>query len=89
MHSSRVFGLVAIKGEIDVFRSLAKHRLERDDEYKDLDFLLQNGGEDWLFNNLMTGPTHGINDNSIVSRIEKFGSNKRKRMSPPCITLVI
>lgn len=84
MSTSPVFGLVEIKGNPEEFKGLAKHWLERDQEFKDLEFLLEHGGEDWLFNNLMTGPTHGINPSSIVERASRFGSNKRKKMTSPC-----
>ena len=79
-----MFGLVEIKGKPETLQQLAKHWLERDQEFRDLEFLLEHGGEDWLFNNLMTGPTHGINPSSVEARVAKFGSNKRKRMKPQC-----
>lgn len=84
MSTAPVFGLVHLKGKPEEFQRLAKHWLERDDQFHDLRFLLEKGGEDWLFNGLMTGPSQGINPSSIQDRLDLYGSNKRKRLSPPC-----
>lgn len=84
MSSALTFGLVNIKGKPEKFQRLAKLWLERDSEVADLQFFQKHGGEDWLYNSLLTGPSHGINPSSVQERVARFGSNRRKKLKPIC-----
>lgn len=85
MHGGTTFGL-ELRGDVDSYRRLVKLWQERDSSCQDIEWFLACGGEDWLLNGLMASRTHGIHLDSVEERRDRFGHNRRKRLSHPCRT---
>lgn len=83
MQGVRTFGL-ALKGDVESFKQLVKYWQERDDSFNDIEFLLNKGGEDWLFNGLMTSISKGIDPGTEDERRTKFSHNRRNKLPNPC-----
>lgn len=48
---------------------------ERTEKCEDIDFYMNQGGDNWLLNNLMTHPKDGIKSKTIEQRIGLYGDN--------------
>lgn len=60
---------------------LWKKRSERCEE---LDYYLRLGGDNWLYNQLLTDPKLGITESSLPQRVQLYGSNLISMIPKPC-----
>ena len=74
-----------LRGDISTFQDIVRLLHDRDEKFEDIDYIRSRGGEDWLINTLVTHPLNGIQENTILQRETKFGSNRKKREDPPCM----
>lgn len=68
--------------EVITLKEIVNKWLQREHGSDDVDFLKDMGGNDWLKDGLKTDFENGIDSNSVPSREEQFGSNKKKEIEP-------
>lgn len=73
-----------LKGKVETFQQIVRHFQERDADLLDIEFILSQGGEDWVITSLTTHPTYGISTASVQNRVNLFGSNKAKEHKLDC-----